>query len=124
MEENETWKEEYRKRAEERVIAGEAAQERIDALIARAGGPMMICKNTKEADTEKKEQIMLYVRTISRRDFGGSVAMYFKHLMDTIDRLEAALHNALNERDRLKKDMNDFIKQSGFYGLCAYCARL
>lgn len=84
----------------------------------------MICKNTKEADTEKKEQIMLYVRTISRRDFGGSVAMYFKHLMDTIDRLEAALHNALNERDRLKKDMNDFIKQSGFYGLCAYCARL
>ena len=35
--ENEAWKEEYRKRAEERVIAGEEAQARIDTLIARAG---------------------------------------------------------------------------------------
>ena len=39
MEENKTWKEENRKRAEERVRAVESAQERIDALIERAGGP-------------------------------------------------------------------------------------
>ncbi|MDD6936038.1 MAG: hypothetical protein SPG80_13460 [Candidatus Ventricola sp.] len=118
MEDNETWKEEYRKREEERVRAGEAAQARIDALIARAGGPMMICKNMKEADTEKKEQIMLYVRTISRRDFGGSVAMYFQHLIDTIDWLEAALYNTLNERDQLLADLN---RMTNKHGSCDYC---
>lgn len=44
MEENETRNEECRKRAEERVRAGEAAQARIDALIARAGGPVMVAR--------------------------------------------------------------------------------
>ena len=78
----------------------------------------MICKNTKEADTEKKEQIMLYVRTISRRDFGGSVAMYFNHLIDTIDRLEAALYNVLNERDQLIADLN---RMTNKHGSCDYC---
>ena len=119
--ENEAWKEEYQKRAEERVKSVEAAQARIDALIARAGGPVMICKNTKEADTEKKEQIMLYVRTISRRDFGGSVAMYFQHLIDTIDRLEAALHNVINERDQLMKDMKKLVF---WHGDCFACKHL
>ena len=42
--ENEAWKEEYLKRAEERVRSVEAAQARIDALIARAGGPMMVAR--------------------------------------------------------------------------------
>lgn len=102
----------------------EAAQARIDALIARAGGPMMICKNTKEADTEKKEQIMLYVRTISRRDFGGSVAMYFNHLIDTIDRLEAALFNTLNERDQLKRDLHDACSYDWVLRTCHFCAHL
>lgn len=96
----------------------EAAQARINALIARAGGPVMICKNTKEADTEKKEQIMLYVRTISRRDFGGSVAMYFQHLIDTIDRLEAALYNVLNERDQLIFDLKTATEN---IESCEYC---
>lgn len=110
-----------REGAMETLRAIDQATARIDALIARAGGPMMICKNTKEADTEKKEQIMLYVRTISRRDFGGSVAMYFNHLIDTIDRMEAALHNTLNERDQMMKDMKKLVFR---HGDCFACKHL
>ena len=83
----------------------------------------MVVKNTEEADIDKKEQIMLYVRTISRRDFGGSVAMYFQHLTDTIDRLEAALSNVINERDQLKKDLHEAATKKGFLSICTYCAQ-
>lgn len=100
----------------------EAAQARIDALIARAGGPVMVARNVQESEEEKHDDTIQTLFDIGDYKNGGDLTVWIRELTDTIDRLEAALHNVLNERDRLKKDLNDFIKQSGFYGICAYCA--
>lgn len=115
-------KEEIRKNAEERIRGVESAQARIDALIARAGGPVMVCRNVQESDSVKRRDTLMAMAELGDYKYGGDDTAWIRDLTDTIDRLEAALHNVLNERDRLKKDMNDFIKQSGFYGICAYCA--
>ena len=65
--ENEAWKEEYLKRAEERVRSVEEAQARIDELIARAGGPVMIVKNNEQysasarmAEIDKRARMMAH----------------------------------------------------------------
>ena len=97
MEENETWKEEYRKRAEERVIAGVEAQARINALIARAGGPMMVVRNTQESEGEKHDNTIQELFDIADYKNGGDLTVWIRELTDTIDRLEAALYNTLNE---------------------------
>ena len=122
MEENETRKEECRKRAEDRVRAGEAAQARIDALIARAGGPMMVARNVQESEEEKHDDTIQALFDIGDYKNGGDLTVWIRELTDTIDRLEAALYNTLNEREQLKKDLHEAATWKGFLSLCTYCA--
>ena len=121
MEENETWEEEYRKRAEERVKAMETAQARIDALIARAGGPMMVVRNTQESEGEKHDDTFQALFDIAVYKNGGDLTVWIRELTDTIDRLEAALHNTLNERDQMMKDMKKLVFR---HGDCIACKHL
>lgn len=107
--EDEAWKEEYRKRAEKRVKAVEAAQARIDALIARAGGPVMVVRNTQESEKEKHDDTIQALFDIADYKNGGDLTVWIRELTDTIDRLEAALYNTLNERDQLMKDMKKLV---------------
>lgn len=95
--------------------------DRINELLTRAGSPVLTMQNAEiEADSEKKELTMLYVRIISRRDFGGSVALFFQHLEEIIDRMEAALSNVLDERDQLISDIKKLSRDT--YG-CDTCSR-
>ena len=120
--ENETWKEEYRKRAEERVRAVEAEQARIDALIARAGGPMMVARNVQESEEEKHDDTIQALFDIGDYKNRGDLTVWIRELTDTIDRLEAALYNTLNERDQLLDDLQEAATKNGFFGACTYCA--
>ena len=123
MEENENWKEEYRKRAEERVRAVEAAQARIDALIARAGGPVMVARNVQESKEEKHDDTIQALFDIGDYKNGGDLTVWIRELTDTIDRMEAALHNVINEREQLKKDLHEAATWKGFLSICTYCAQ-
>lgn len=120
--EDEAWKEEYRKRAEERVKSVETSQARIDALIARAGGPAMVVRNTQESEKEKHDDTIQALFDIADYKNGGDLTVWIREMTDTIDRLEAALHNTLNERDLLKKDLQEAATMNGFFGACTYCA--
>lgn len=124
MEENKTWKEENRKRAEERVRAVEAAHERIDALIARAGGPMMVVRNTQESEEEKHDDTIQALFDIGDYKNGGELTVWIRELTDTIDRLEAALHNVINEREQLKRDLHDACTYDWVLRPCHFCAHL
>ena len=121
--ENETWNEEYRKRAEDRVRAVETAQERIDALIARAGGPVMVARNVQESEEEKHDDTIQALFDIGDYKNGGDLTVWIRELTDTIDRLEAALYNTLNEREQLKKDLHEAATWKGFLSICTYCAQ-
>ena len=133
MEENKTWKEENRKRAEERVRAVEAAQERIDALIARAGSPVMIVKSgeqyrfanrMKEIDgiarSKAKELEILESNAFINALYDEIKVMdeQITDMSNTIDRLEAALYNTLNERNQLLADLKTAM---GNIDSCEYC---
>lgn len=107
--EDEAWKEEYRKRAEERVKSVETSQARIDALIARAGGPAMVVRNTQESEKEKHDDTIQALFDIADYKNGGDLTVWIREMTDTIDRLEAALHNIIGERDQLMKDMKKFM---------------
>ena len=60
------------------------ADERIEALLKRAGCPMMVVHTTEPT----------------------KVSLPVDELVDPIDRLEAALENALNERDAAIRDLH------------------
>ena len=113
------------------------ADERIEELIARAGSPVMIVKgdgqysaSARMEHIDKQARMMAHQQNSPKYECTISIMSdeiiaqdaKIRDMANTIDRLEAALHNVINERDQLKKDLNDFIKQSGFYGHCAYCA--
>lgn len=122
--ENEAWKEEYRKRAEERVRAVEVAQARIDALIARAGGPVMVVRNTQEREGKKRDNTIQAILDIGAYKNGGDLTVWIRELTDTIDRLEAALHNVINEREQLKRDLHDACAYDWVLRPCHFCAHL
>ena len=73
------------------------ADERINALLERAGCPVMVVKDIEDA--ECLGYLLPTLRVIDTPMYGGSYGKFMKHLVDTIDRLEVALENALNERD-------------------------
>lgn len=99
----------------------EAAQARIDALIARAGGPVMIVPNVQECEEEKHDDTLQALFDIGDYKNGGDLTVWIRELTDTIDRLEAALYNTLNERDQLKKDLQEGATMIRFWGVCAFC---
>lgn len=67
------------------------ADQRIEALLKRAGCPMMIVHSDAPATEER-------------------------HMAYLIDRLEVALENVLNERDALMRDL-----PAARCGICVHC---
>ena len=96
----------------------EAAQARIDALIARAGGPMMVVRNTQERERKKNDNTIQAILDIGAYKNGGDLTVWIRELTDTIDRLEAALHNVIGERDQMLADLKKAMKN---IESCEYC---
>lgn len=96
------------------------ADERIAELLARAGSPVMVCKNTQESDEEKHNGARAAIERVADEQFHGNVVDYIGHLVDTIDRLEVALHNTLNERNQLLADLNRITNKHGSCDFCLY----
>ena len=92
--------------------------ERINALLARAGSPVMVVRNTQESEEEKHNGARASIECMADEQFHGNVVDYIGHLVDIIDRMEAALHNVLNERDQLLADLN---RMTNKHGSCDYC---
>ena len=107
-----------REGAMETLRAIDQATERIDALIARAGGPMVICKNVQESDADRRESRMQMLYDVADYRYDGDLLAYPAELVDTIDRLEAALANALLQRDQL---IDDLRKVTLRYNSCSAC---
>lgn len=111
-------KEEIRKNSEERIRGVESAQARIDALIARAGGPMVICKNVQESDAVKRESRMQMLYDVADYRYDGDLLAYPVVLADMIDRMEAALANVLGQRDQLLCDLKEI---ADIHSTCLFC---
>ncbi len=109
------------------------AEERINALIERAGSPVMIVKNNEQysasarmAYIEAKARVMAretyspkYECTISI--MGDEIIAQdakIRDMANTIDRMEAELHNVIGERDQLLADLN---RMTNKHGSCDYC---
>ena len=102
----------------------ESAQARIDALIARAGGPMMVVRNTQESEEEKHDDTIQALFDIGDYKNGGDLTVWIRELTDTIDRLEAALYNVINEREQLKRDLHSAVTCDWVLRPCHFCAHL
>ena len=113
-----------REGAMETLRAIDQATARIDALIERAGVPMVICKNVQESDAVKRESRMQMLYDVADYRYDGDLLAYPVVLADMIDRLEAALHNTLNERDQLKRDLHDACTYDWVLRPCHFCAHL
>ena len=96
------------------------ADERINALIARAGSPVMVVKNTQESDDEKHNGARAAIERMADEQFHGNVVTYIGNLVDTIDRMEAALHNVICERDQLLADLGKMVNKEGSCEFCRY----
>lgn len=125
--------EELESRRKERVLAIETAQARIDALIARTGSPVMIVKSgeqnrfsnhMKEIDEiacEKAKELKILKSNAIIMVLCDEIEMMDDQITDmanTIDRLEAALYNTLNERNQLLADLKTAM---GNIDSCEYC---
>lgn len=96
------------------------ADERIAELLARAGSPVMVVRNTQESDEERHKGARAAIERTADEQFHGNVVDYIGHLVDTIDRLEVALYNTLNERDQLLADLNRITNKHGSCDFCLY----
>ena len=115
MEEN---RDPRREGAMETLRAIDQATARIDALIARAGGPMVICRNVQESEAVKRASLLQMLYDVADYRYDGDLLAYPVELVDTIDRLEAALANALLQRDQL---IDDLRKVTLRYNSCSAC---
>ena len=127
-----------REGAMETLRAIDQATARIDALIARAGSPVMIVKNNEQysasarmAEIDKRARMMAHQLNSPKYECTISIMSdeiiaqdaKLRDMANIIDRMEAALHNTLNERDQLKKDLHEAATSKGFLGICIYCAQ-
>ena len=115
MEEN---RDPRREGAMETMRAIDQATARINALIARAGGPMVTCKNVQESDADRRDSLLQMIYDVADYRYDGDTLAYPCALVDTIDKLEAALANALLQRDQL---IDDLRKVTLRYNSCAAC---
>ena len=102
----------------------EAAQARIDALIARAGGPVMVARNVQESEEEKHDATIQALFDSGDYTNGGDLTVWIRELTGTIDRLEAALYNVINEREQLKRDLHSAVTYDWVLRPCHFCAHL
>ena len=116
-----------------------AADERIEALIKRAGSPVMIVKGDGQysssahmAKIDKRARQMAhelqspkYECTISI--MGDEIIAQdakIRDMANIIDRMEAALHNVINEREQLKRDLHYAVTYDWVLRSCHFCAHL
>ena len=114
------------------------ADERIEELIARAGSPVMIVKgdgqysaSARMEHIDKQARMMAHQQNSPKYECTISIMSdeiiaqdaKIRDMANTIDRLEAALHNVINERDQLKKDLHEAATWKGFLSICTYCAQ-
>ena len=127
-----------REGAMETLRAIDQATARIDALIARAGGPVMVvksgeqdrlsvrfkklddlaCEKLKEKKYTRKSSALIDVLCDEIEKMDGQMT----DMANTIDRLEAALHNVINEREQLKRDLHSAATVDGLSCGCRFCA--
>lgn len=79
---------------------------------------MIVVRNTQESEGEKHDNTIQALFDIADYQNGGDLTVWIRQLTDTIDRLEAALYNTLNERDQLLYDLN---RMTNKHGSCDYC---
>ena len=115
MEEN---RDPRREGAMETLRAIDQATARIDALIARAGGPMVICRNVQESDAVKRASLLQMLYDVADYRYDGALLAYPVALADLIDRMEAALANALLQRDQLLCDLKEIVDRNS---TCTFC---
>ena len=114
------------------------ADERIEELIARAGSPVMIVKgdgqysaSARMEHIDKQARMMAHQQNSPKYECTISIMSdeiiaqdaKIRDMANTIDRLEAALYNTLNEREQLKKDLHEAATWKGFLSICTYCAQ-
>lgn len=104
--------------AMETLRAIDQATERIDAMIERAGGPMVVCKNVQESDADKRASRLQMLYDVADYRHDGDLLAYPAELVDTIDRLEAALYNVINEREQLIFDLKKIVDE---HSICNFC---
>ena len=107
-----------REGAMETLRAIDQATARINALIARAGGPMVTCKNVQESDADKRASRLQMLYDVADYRHDGDLLAYPAELVDTIDRLEAALYNVINEREQLIFDLKKIVDE---HSICNFC---
>ena len=112
------------------------ADERIEELIARAGSPVMIVKgdgqysaSARMAQIDKQARMMAHLMNCKKYECTISIMSdeiiaqdaKLRDMANTIDRMEAALLNTLNERDQMIKDMKKLVFR---HGDCFACKHL
>ena len=85
---------------------------------------MVICRNVQESDAVKLESRMQMLYDVADYRYDGDLLAYPVVLADMIDRLEAALHNVINERDQLKRDLHSAVMYDWVLRPCHFCAHL
>lgn len=115
------------------------ADERIEELIARAGSPVMIVKgdgqysaSARMAYIDAKARVMAretyspkYECTISiMSDEIIAQDAKLRNMANIIDRMEAAMHNVINEREQLKRDLHSAVTYDWVLRSCHFCAHL
>lgn len=125
-----------REGAMETLRAIDQATARIDALIERAGSPVMIVKNNEQysasarmAEIDKRARMMAHQLNSPKYECTISIMSdeiiaqdaKLRDMANIIDRMEAALHNVINERDQLMKDMKKLVFR---HGDCFACKHL
>ena len=78
----------------------------------------MVVRNTQESEEEKHDDTIQALFDIAEYKNGGDLTVWIRELTDTIDRLEAALYNTLNERDQMLADLN---RMTNKHGSCDFC---
>ena len=109
------------------------ADERIRKLIERAGSPVMIVKgdgqysaSARMAQIDKQARMMAHQLNCKKYECTISIMSdeiiaqdaKIRDMANTIDRMEAALYNVLNERDQLLCDLRHEIRK---HGSCDFC---
>lgn len=114
-----------------------AAEERIEALIKRAGSPVMIVKgdghysaSARMAQIDKQARMMAHELNSPKYECTISIMgdeiiaqdAKIRDMANTIDRLEASLSNIINEREQLKRDLHSAATVDGLSCGCRFCA--
>ena len=80
--------------------------------------PMVICRNVQEGDADRRASRVQMLYDVADYRYDGDLLAYPAELVDTIDRMEAALANALLQRDKLLCDIKRIADRNS---TCQFC---